>query len=206
VTEPGPREPSEPTEPAPRHPARNRGTHAAPPSPARLLVRSLFAVAAVGLVVALLVMWRGSPTTSTADSGPGPAVVSPSMPAALASSTPTPKEVLSPSAGPTIAAPTPKPTRVVGPLFVANNTRETGKAKRAAAKFHQGGWPISGTGNYRGRRIAETTVYYTPGNAQELAAAQSLHEQFPQVKAVAPRFAGLPGHGLVVVLTADFPD
>jgi hypothetical protein len=93
---------------------------------------------------------------------------------------------------------------VVAPLFVANNTRETGKARRAAAKFHQGGWPISGTGNYRARRLAETTVYYTPGNARELAAAESLHRQFPQVKGVAPRFAGLPGRGLVVVLTADF--
>jgi hypothetical protein len=87
---------------------------------------------------------------------------------------------------------------------VANNTREVGKARSAAAKFHAGGWPISGTGNYRARQLAETTVYYTPGNARERAAAETLHRQFPQVRGVAPRFAGLPGHGLVVVLTADF--
>ena len=197
---------TDPGEPPPRHPARNRGTHAAPPTPARLLVRSLFAVAVVGVVVALLLVWRGSPTTSTADSGPGPAVVR-TPPSPGESTTPSPTEVISPTSGPTVAAPTPnpRPTRVVAPLFVANNTREQGKAHRAATKFQKGGWPISGTGNYRGRQLAETTVYYTPGNDRERAAAESLHQQFPQVKGVAPRFAGLPGHGLVVVLTAAFP-
>jgi hypothetical protein len=94
---------------------------------------------------------------------------------------------------------------VVAPLLVLNNTRQTGKAHRAAAKFRAGGWPISGTGNYRVHAIPETTVYYTSGNAQQLAAAESLRRQFPAVKRIAPRFQGLPGHGVTVVLTADYP-
>jgi hypothetical protein len=173
-----------------------------------LLVRSLLAVAVVAALVGLLLQWRGSPTTSSNDTSPGLAITSPS-PSLSPSPTPSPEpaELVSPGAVPThTAAPSPKPTRVVAPLFVANNTREVGKAHRAAAKFHNGGWPISGTGNYRARHLSETTVYYTPGSATEKAAAESLHRQFPSVKGVAPRFAGLPGHGLVVVLTADFPD
>ena len=172
-------EPEPPVESAPRHPGRRRGTHAAPPSPLRLLVRSLLAVAVVAGIVALLVQLRGSKPTTSTEAPPGPAVV---------------------------ASPTASPTRVVAPLFVLNNTREVGKAHRAAAKFQAGGWPISGTGNYRRQHLAETTVYYTPGNAHELAAAQTLHRQYPSVRRVAPRFSGLPGHGLTVVLTADFPD
>jgi hypothetical protein len=172
----------------------------------RLLVRSLLAVAVVAGGVALLLQWRGSPTTSSL--APGPAITSPPLPFATPTPSPT-KEVISPPPAPTTVAPkptpTPAPTRVVAPLFVANNTREVGKAHRAATTFHNGGWPISGTGNYRAKRLSETTVYYTPGNATERAAAESLHKQFPQVKGVAPRFAGLPGHGLIVVLTADFP-
>ena len=194
--------PELPADDAPRHPGRHRGTHAAPPSPLRLLVRSLLAVAVVAAVVALLLQWRGSPTTSTL--APGPALTTPTLGGALTAS-PSPKEVISPPPVVT-ATPSPKPTRVVAPLFVANNTREVGKAHRAAAKFHAGGWPISGTGNYRGKHLAKTTVYYTPGNAREKAAAETLHRQFPAVESVAPRFAGLPGKGLVVVLTADFPD
>ncbi|MFL6240175.1 MAG: LytR C-terminal domain-containing protein [Actinomycetes bacterium] len=168
------------------------------------------AVAVVAGVVALLVQWRGSPTTST--EAPGPAIASPtfSLPSSPSTS-PSPTTPVAttparpaPTAVPTQARPSPPPTRVVAPLFVANNTREKGKAHRAAAKFQAGGWPISGTGNYRSRTIAETTVYYPPGDANAKAAAESLHRQYSSVRRVAPRFAGLPGNGLVVVLTADF--
>lgn len=187
----------------PRHPGRGRGLHAAPPSPLRLLVRSLFAVAIVALGVAVLVEWRGSPTTSSLEPSGGPAITSP-LPVGTPSASATPGPRLT-SPPPVAASPSP-PARVVAPLFVANDTREQGKARRAAAKFRAGGWPISGTGNYRGRRLSETTVYYSPGNVREQAAAQSLRRQYPSVKKVAPRFAGLPGKGLVVVLTAAFPD
>ena len=200
-------EPELPAEPAPRHSGRGRGTHAAPPSPLRLLVRSLLAVAVVAGAVALLLQLRGSSPTTSTEAPPGPAVVTSPTPTATPSPTlsPTPKQVISPTAGPTTTRPSPKPTRVVAPLLVLNNTREVGKAHRAAAKFRAGGWPVSGTGNYRTRRLSNTTVFYTPGNARELAAAQTLHRQYPAVRTVAPRFAGLPGRGLTVVLTADFP-
>jgi hypothetical protein len=99
----------------------------------------------------------------------------------------------------------PRPTRVVAPLTVLNNSRRTGLAKRAAAEFAAGGWPIRGTGNYRATRLAKTTVYYTPRNARERAAAESLRRQFPHVERVQPRFKGLPGSGVTVVLTGDYP-
>jgi hypothetical protein len=203
VTDPGP--PQEP----PRHPGRHRGTHAAPPTPLRLLVRSFLAIAVVAGLVALLINLRGSPTTSTSESpGPGPVITSPT-PSVLGtpSASPSPKELISPGHVPPRSTPTasPTPTRVVAPLFVANNTREKGKAHRAAAQFHAGGWPISGTGNYRGQTISETTAYYPPGNDRLKAAAESLRRQFPQVRRVAPRFAGLPGSGVVVVVTASYP-
>ena len=57
------------------------------------------------------------------------------------------------------------------------------------------------TGPFRGR-IAVTTVYYAPG---QQASAQLLQREFPAIERVRPRFAGLPGSGLTVVLTRDYP-
>jgi hypothetical protein len=97
---------------------------------------------------------------------------------------------------------TPSPT--IAPkvaLTVLNNSNRTGLAKRAAAGFAARGWPITATGNVRGR-FAETTVYYEPG--QEESAAL-LRREFPAIARTAPRFPGLPGHGLTVVLTRDYP-
>jgi hypothetical protein len=87
------------------------------------------------------------------------------------------------------------------PVTVLNNSRKTGLAARAADRFEDGGWPVRETGNYNGK-ISETTVYYAPG--QE-AAAQSFARTFRGVVRVLPRFATLPGQGLTVVLTRDFP-
>jgi hypothetical protein len=152
----------------------------------------------------LLLEWRGSPAATV---GNGPVVSAPTPPALPSLLTPSPTLVPTTAPSPVAVRPTPPPTpaRVVAPLLVLNNTRERGKAHRAAAQFHAGGWPISGTGNYYGSRLSATTVYYTPGSAHERAAAETLHRQFPHVERVAPRFRGLPGHGLAVVLTADYP-
>jgi hypothetical protein len=114
----------------------------------------------------------------------------------------------SPGVEPT-TAPTPTPTPTHPPavaaapklsLLVLNNSRIHDLASRAAADFRSGGWPVRGTGNFRGR-VAMTTVYYASG--QE-ASARRLAAEFPKVRRVAPRFAGLPGSGLTVVVTRDY--
>ena len=86
------------------------------------------------------------------------------------------------------------------PLTVLNNSRRTGLADRAAATFRAGGWPVAVTGNFRGR-IRATTVYYEPGQQDS---AQALARRFPGIQRVLPRFDGLPGRGLTVVVTRDF--
>lgn len=87
-------------------------------------------------------------------------------------------------------------------LTVLNNSKVTGLAKKAAADFAARGWTVAGTGNLSGR-LAVTTVFYPPGM---LAAAVELRRAFPVIKDSAPRYAGLPGEGtLVVVVTRDYP-
>jgi hypothetical protein len=98
------------------------------------------------------------------------------------------------------ATATPAPARLA--LTVLNNSKVTGLAKKAAADFAARGWTVAGTGNLSGR-LAVTTVFYPPGM---LAAAVELRRAFPGIKDSAPRYAGLPGDGtLVVVVTRDYP-
>jgi hypothetical protein len=99
-------------------------------------------------------------------------------------------------------APPPPPAQAYRPpLLVLNNSRITGLAAKAAADFRAGGWPVADTGNFTGL-IPETTVYYEPG---QQTAASALAARFPAITRVLPRFAGLPGHGLTVVVTRYYP-
>lgn len=117
----------------------------------------------------------------------------------------------SPSHAPTVARRTHRPTPthatqgvpVKAPLTVLNNTTVTGLAGRAATLFSAHGWSVSVVGNYTGL-VPATTVYYDPASASSRRAAQTLAAQFPQIVNVAPRFAGLPGAGLTVVLAPDW--
>jgi hypothetical protein len=86
------------------------------------------------------------------------------------------------------------------PVTVLNNSRRNGLGSEVAAQVHAKGWPIAKVGNFRGR-VAETTVYYASG---QLPQARELAREFPQVRRVLPRFAGLPGHGLTLVVTRDW--
>ena len=185
------------------------GSHRARPSAQRLLRASLGplgALAAVGAFIWVLLLLGGSP------SGDGtPAVQSPTTSVAAPSSlTPTsaapkgsptvtaPATTSAPAAAPTSAAAT---STARAPLTVLNNSTVSGLAATAAARFRAGGWQVRAVGNFTGR-VAHTTAYYAPG--QE-AAAQALAAQFPSIQRVRPRFAGLPGSGLTVVVTRDFP-
>jgi hypothetical protein len=133
-----------------------------------------------------------SPVPSSPASPSGP--VSPSAAAVPA----TPAPLVRP-ASPAAVAPA-APPRL--PLTVLNNSRRTGLADRASARFVAGGWPVKLTGNFTGQ-IPETTVYYAPG---QQASALLLQRTFPGLTRVRPRFEGLPGSGLTVVLTRAYPD
>ena len=110
-----------------------------------------------------------------------------------------PVVVPSATAPATTPATTPAQAPVV-PVSVLNNSRIKGLADRASARFRAGGWPVATTGNYRGGNIAQTTVYYAPG---QQASAERFAKQFG-IPRVAPRFPGIPVQGMTVILTRDY--
>ena len=116
--------------------------------------------------------------------------------------TPAPR-TSAPASSSAAVTPSPTSTALVRPvLTVLNNSKVNGLAAKAAADFARGGWRIAGTGNLRGR-LAQTTVYYGPGQRD---AAEALRRQFPAIGDVEPRSAALPGGGgLTVVVTRDYP-
>ena len=86
------------------------------------------------------------------------------------------------------------------PVTVLNNSRRQHLAARVAGELAAKGWPIRKTGNFTGR-IKATTIYYDPG---QRAAAERVAREFGQIRRVEPRFHGLPGHGLTLVVTRDW--
>lgn len=80
-----------------------------------------------------------------------------------------------------------------------------GLATRVAAALESGGWPIAELLNYSETQVPVTTVFFTPGNAAEEAAAQALVAQFPEIAGGAePRFEGLDGSGLTLAAVGDW--
>lgn len=187
------------------HVPRRTANHSAAVSPLRALAGALVAVAGVLLGIGAL-LWATDGSASTAPvlaaqpaavdarvaapapAGPIPALV-PTVPTAAAA-----KPVAA-------AAPVRRvvlPARL--PLTVLNNSTRSRLADAAAARFRNGGWPVTVTGNFRGRLVA-TTIYYAPG---QYASAQLLQRSFSGLTRVLPRFARLPGRGLTVVLTRSY--
>ena len=163
------------------------------------------------------------------DSGAAPAPASPSAsigssapasPSATRSDTPSPVPTEGSGVGSTTAPPPPPPPPVTtaapaptatrttaarAPLTVLNNSVIRGLADRAASTVQSRGWQVAQVGNFAGQ-LPATTVYYSPGNAGEEAAARELAREFPQVSQVLPRYAGLPPTpaGIVLVVTKDW--
>jgi hypothetical protein len=174
-----------------------------PVSPVRALAGAAVAVAGVLLGIGALLWATDSPSGSPA--------LQQQTQAQSASLSPSPAPLPSPSAVPTSAAPAavpsaaaPSPTPAAAPklaLTVLNNSNVNGLAHRAAAKYRAQGWPIKLEGSFRGR-IPVTTVYYAPG---QQPSALLLQKEFPAIQRVRPRFDTLPGSGLTVVLTRDYP-
>ncbi len=137
-------------------------------------------------------------STGPASSAPSVAPVTPLVP--LATATALPGAATPVPTGPPTSLPPAAPARpAVLPVTVLNDSRFSGLAQRAASRFRTGGWSTPVVGNLSGR-IRATTVYYAPG---QLGSAQRFAKQFG-IARVLPRFPGLPGRGLTVVLTRDF--
>lgn len=171
------------------------------------MVPPLAAVTAIVLVIVLLLVLNRPGHHHAVDAGPAvlpsPSTVSsaptPTAPASTASATPKPSpHRTAPVAQPSATA-TPKVAKL--PVTVLNNSRRTGLAHRAAAQVAGGGWPIKDIGNFTGR-IPVSTIYYAPGQAK---VAQAFAHQFHAVQRVLPRFRGLPGSGLTLVVTREWP-
>lgn len=97
-------------------------------------------------------------------------------------------------------APVPAPAAARVPLTVLNASRTRGLADRAAGAFRAGGWSVVVVANYTGP-VSTTTVYFAPGQEP---VARRLAAQFIRITRVLPRFAGLPGSGLTVVVTREY--
>jgi hypothetical protein len=197
--------------------ARLRSASAAPGT-TRLAGIIVVLVGVALLIFGVVALGRsGSP-----DTGAAPAPASPST-GSSASAGPSTSPPVSPSPVPTegtgaggtvapppatTAVPTPTATRTSAaraPLTVLNNSVIRGLADRAATTVQARGWQVAQVGNFAGQ-LPATTVYYTPGNAGEEAAARELAREFPQVGQVLPRYAGLPPTpaGIVLVVTKDW--
>ncbi len=189
------------------------------PAPPPVPVGPVRAVAGAGLAVAGVALGIGALLVVTGGDDKGsPAVVSPPIasqgvtsPSPTASptarATPQPSGVSpAPSASAVVPpAPTPAPTPTAAqapivPVSVLNNSRISGLADRSAARFRAGGWPVRTTGNYSGGTIAQTTVYYPPG---QQASAERFAKQFG-IPRVRPRFSGIPTSGMTVIVTRDY--
>ncbi|HST67466.1 MAG TPA: LytR C-terminal domain-containing protein [Mycobacteriales bacterium] len=179
------------------------------------------------LIVGVLALGGGSPDSGAAPAPVSPSVGSPSVgspsvgsPSVGSPGEPTggsgvgsaPPPTSAPSSAPSSAPPrttvAPLPPRTAtprAPLTVLNNSVIRGLADRAATAVQSRGWQVAQVGNFAGQ-LPATTVYYTPGNAGEEAAARELAREFPQVGQVLPRYAGLPPTpaGIVLVVTRDW--
>jgi hypothetical protein len=174
-------------------------------SPLRALAGAAVAVAGVLLGIGAL-LWatdapKGSPALQQTQAQSSQ-LASTSAPTSPPTTRPTPAALAPISARPARAPASARPAATPKlPLTVLNNSNRQNLAARAAARYSAAGWPIRLVGSFRGR-IPVTTVYYAPG---QQASAVLLQKTFPAIARVRPRFAGLPGSGLTVVLTRTYP-
>jgi LytR cell envelope-related transcriptional attenuator len=199
--------------------ARLRSALAAPGT--TRLAGILVVLAGVALLIfGVVALGSGSGNSRTAPAPASPSLPSPSTGSPASATPPEPTDgsgvgstgAPSPTAAPTSAPPRttaapvpPRTTAARAPLTVLNNSVIRGLADRAATAVQSRGWRVAQVGNFGGQ-LPATTVYYTPGNAGEEAAARELAREFPQVSQVLPRYAGLPPTpaGIVLVVTRDW--
>jgi hypothetical protein len=169
------------------------------------MIAPIAAVTAVVVVVLLLIVINSRPEPKNG----GPALTAPAASVGTTTTVATSPSVAPPAASSAASAPAPPvseppatqaPAATKVPVSVLNNSRRAGLAREVANEVQAKGWPVGTVGNFTGR-IAETTVYYDSG---QLESARALANDFPQIKRIAARFAGLPGSGLTLVVTRDW--
>ncbi len=89
------------------------------------------------------------------------------------------------------------------PVTTLNNSTITGLADSVATKLRDTGWNVREVGNFADTPLPETTVFFTPDNADEERAARALAEELgvqaqPRSEAVATA-----PQGVVLILTKD---
>ena len=143
-----------------------------------------------------------APTTTGAPTTPAPTTTPTGAPSTSAPST-SPTSRLPESSSPSQPTEAPAPVRV--PLTVLNNSTVRGLGERAAGEARAKGWTVVSVGNFAGV-IPVTTVYYTPGDPAQRAAAEQLKIDLPKIQRVMPRYEGLPPTptGVVLVVTRDW--
>ena len=90
-------------------------------------------------------------------------------------------------------------------VTVLNNTMVRGLAQRTADRLTADGWSVAQVGNYAGQ-LPTTTVYFTPGHADEQRAAEALARAYPKITQVLPHDPHLPvsAHGVIVVVAPNW--
>ncbi|PRZ36608.1 LytR cell envelope-related transcriptional attenuator [Antricoccus suffuscus] len=90
------------------------------------------------------------------------------------------------------------------PLTVLNGGGTAGLAGRARDAFAAKGWEVSEVGNYTGKKLPGSTIYYPADNPDAKQAATNLQSQFPKLTGLEQSPADLKFSGVVVILTGDW--
>lgn len=181
--------------------------------PGRVAGLALLGVAAVALVIGVISLFGSNgdgqaddgdnqPPTSETSETTGSEAAPPGESTTAPAPTTTTTTTAPPGGTTTTTSPTPGPEKSV-PVRVYNNSTIKGLAAEAAEDLAAAGWTVAEVGNYSAGRIPTTTVYYTPGTAEE-AAARALGEEFGM--RVEDRFDGIrdANPGVIVIVTNDY--
>ena len=177
--------------------------------PGRAVGLVLIGLAVIAVVLGVITLLNGgeenkpggSPPPSSNTAKPPPSSATPpnsNQPPQSSSQAPPPVTTTT-QAAPPPAAPDPKQV----PLRVFNNSTIAKFAAQAAQDFRNDGWNVVEVGNYSESNIPTSTAYFSPGNAEEEAAAKALAAKF-NLK-VGPRLPSFRyGPGVIVMITKDY--
>lgn len=89
-------------------------------------------------------------------------------------------------------------------LTVLNDGGPGGLAGRGRDAFVAKSWEVSEVGNYTGKKLSASTIFYPADNPDAEQAAKNLQSQFPKLTGLEQSPADLKVSGVVVVLTGDW--
>ena len=145
----------------------------------------------------------GTAASQTPIASESPSAAASESPSAVASApAPVTSGVSSRSSAPSASASsTALPVDRSVPVVVLNSTARTGLAAKVASALRADGWKVVSIGNYRGGRLALTTVF-AEGNA---AAVATMRDDLPGSQQVKAPVGSMSAKRLTVVIGADYP-